>query len=149
MADNTREELQPYDMDWSELQRHIDIFDRIEVNYWDGDPRALQIEGGGVQVLRVTDISPTKTADKRVILHIMTEPFFFNGIRSKKPLSNWNPEDDPKVKELITKAQEQLLDEFYRVNNSAHFPKSNVIPHRNYVNKFIEAKRKAIRGENS
>lgn len=48
------------------------------------------------------------------------------------------------IESEIIKAQEKLLDEFERANNSAHFPKQLVIPHRNYVNKFIKNKRKAI-----
>ena len=71
---DTEQKLIPFE----ELQKHIDVFDRVEVNYWDGDPRRLEIEGGGVAVLRVTHISPTHTADGKNVLCIGTDNQWFS-----------------------------------------------------------------------
>lgn len=68
----------PYEWSWDELENHMRIFDAVEVNYWDGKKRKMFGAGdSGTSVLRVTNVTPQKTADGKVILHISTDSQWF------------------------------------------------------------------------
>jgi hypothetical protein len=73
----------PYEWSWEELEKHLEIFDRVEVNYFDGGEHRPFSGDSGISVLRVTDISPTKTADKKVVLHIATDSQWFTSERMR------------------------------------------------------------------
>ena len=67
----------PIDMSWDELQAHLDIFDRIEVNFYDGGVHKPFSGDSGIQVLRVTGATPQKNVKGEVTLNIQTDANFF------------------------------------------------------------------------
>ncbi len=73
----------PYEWSWEELEKHLEIFDRIEVTYFDGGEHKPFSGDSGVAVLRVTDVSPVKTADNKVNLHIGTDSQWFTKERMR------------------------------------------------------------------
>ena len=70
-------EKKPYDWSWEELEEHLSIFDHVEVNFFDGGKHKPFGGDSGVSVLRVTDISPMKRADGKLILHVSTDSNWF------------------------------------------------------------------------
>lgn len=63
---------------WEELDDHLSIFDHVDVGYDTGKQRnPHNIESGGVNVLRVIDVSPQKNVKGEVILHIGTDSQWF------------------------------------------------------------------------
>lgn len=73
----------PYKWSWEELEKHLAIFDRIEVTYFDGGEHVMFSGDSGVSVLRITDVSPVKSADDQVILHISTDSQWFSKERMR------------------------------------------------------------------
>jgi len=73
--DRFEDKLVPFD----KLQAALDLFDKVEVGYWDGDPRAHEIDNGyGITVLRVTKVTPQHNAKGENILNIQTDSQWFN-----------------------------------------------------------------------
>lgn len=62
---------------WEELENHLEIFDIFDVSFFDGGEHVPFGGDSGVSVLRVTDVSPQKNANDKVILHISTDNNWF------------------------------------------------------------------------
>jgi hypothetical protein len=67
----------PINWTWEELENQLAVFNHVEVNHYDGGEHKPFSGDSGVSVLRVTDVSPQKRADGKVLLHISTDSNFF------------------------------------------------------------------------
>lgn len=74
LTDRTKE---PYEWSWEDLEALVAVFDRVEVNFFDGGEHKPFSGDSGVSVLRVRSVEPTKTHDKKVYLHVSTDANWF------------------------------------------------------------------------